>query len=117
MDQLLDTGADAKAVDKRKVSALHYACGQGRLEVLQRLYRRGVELDVEDPGEQWVYALLIVFTSDPGDLVLMAQQPSNRQHKSFVGNCQVHTAHLAYSLYSSLCMHGLARLLVLALSS
>ena len=50
MDHLLDSGADPKAVDKRKVSALQYACAQGRLEVVQRLYRRGVELDAEDPG-------------------------------------------------------------------
>ena len=50
VDQLLETGADPKATDKRKISALHYACAQGRLEVVQRLYRRGVELDVEDTG-------------------------------------------------------------------
>lgn len=43
-------GADATACDKRRVSALHYACGQGRLEVVRFLWSRGVELDAEDPG-------------------------------------------------------------------
>ena len=43
-------GAEATACDKRRVSALHYACGQGRLEVVRFLWSRGVELDAEDPG-------------------------------------------------------------------
>ena len=48
--QLVDLGVDVKAVDKRKVGALHYACGQGRLEVVHFLWSRGLELDAEDPG-------------------------------------------------------------------
>jgi ankyrin repeat protein len=47
---LLERGADPEAVDKKNVSALHFACGQGRLGVVQFLWSRGVELDSEDPG-------------------------------------------------------------------
>ena len=54
MKGLLDQGADLNAVDKQKISALHFACGQGRLEVIQFLWSRGVELDAEDPGMQAV---------------------------------------------------------------
>eukprot|EP00884_Botryococcus_braunii_P012023 jgi/Botrbrau1/20821/Bobra.0156s0048.1 len=48
--ELLDRGADLQATDKRKIGALHYACGQGRLEVVKFLRSKGVELDVEDPS-------------------------------------------------------------------
>ena len=44
-------GANITATDKRKISALHYACGQGRLAVVKFLWSRGTELDYEDPGE------------------------------------------------------------------
>ena len=50
VQQLLEMGADAHAKDKRGISALHYASGQGRLEVLQFLWSRGLELDADDPG-------------------------------------------------------------------
>lgn len=50
VERLIEMGADATACDKRRVSALHYACGQGRLEVVRFLWSRGVELDAEDPG-------------------------------------------------------------------
>lgn len=50
VERLLELGADAGACDKRRVSGLHYACGQGRLEVVRFLWSRGVELDAEDPG-------------------------------------------------------------------
>lgn len=48
--ELLDRGADLNATDKRKIGALHYACGQGRLEVVKFLRSKGVQLDVEDPS-------------------------------------------------------------------
>ena len=48
---LLEQGADPEATDKRKVNALHFACGQGRLEVVSFLWSRGIELDAEDPSE------------------------------------------------------------------
>lgn len=51
MKGLLEQGADPESTDKRKVSALHYACGQGRLEVIKFLWTRGIELDAEDPGD------------------------------------------------------------------
>ncbi len=47
---LLERGADPAAVDKQNVSALHFACGQGRLQVVQYLWSRGVEVDCEDSG-------------------------------------------------------------------
>ena len=50
MERLLELGADANACDKRRVSGLHYACGQGRLEIVRFLWSRGAELDAEDPG-------------------------------------------------------------------
>ena len=50
VQQLLEMGADADAKDKRGISALHYASGQGRLEVLQFLWSRGLDLDADDPG-------------------------------------------------------------------
>lgn len=50
MKGLLERGANPQAVDKQNVSALHFACGQGRLEAVQFLWSRGVELDSEDPG-------------------------------------------------------------------
>jgi hypothetical protein len=50
---LLERGADPKAVDKKNVSALHFACGQGRQGVVQFLWSRGVELDSEDPGHSF----------------------------------------------------------------
>ena len=43
-------GADIGAKDKRGISALHYASGQGRLEVLQFLWSKGLDLDADDPG-------------------------------------------------------------------
>ncbi len=43
-------GADIGAKDKRGISALHYASCQGRLEVLQFLWSKGLELDADDPG-------------------------------------------------------------------
>ena len=43
-------GADIGAKDKRGISALHYASGQGRLEVLHFLWSKGLELDADDPG-------------------------------------------------------------------
>ena len=52
--QLIEKGADPTAVDKRQVSALQYACAQGRLEVVRFLWTKGVELDGEDPGEQLI---------------------------------------------------------------
>ena len=48
---LLEQGADPEATDKQKVNALHFACGQGRLEVVKFLWSRGIELDAEDPSE------------------------------------------------------------------
>ena len=50
VQQLLEMGADIGAKDKRGISALHYASGQGRLEVLQFLWSKGLELDADDPG-------------------------------------------------------------------
>ena len=38
------------AKDKKGISALHYAAGQGRLEVLQYLWSKGLDLDADDPG-------------------------------------------------------------------
>ena len=43
-------GADVTAKDKKGISALHYAAGQGRLEVLQYLWSKGLDLDADDPG-------------------------------------------------------------------
>ena len=43
-------GADVTAKDKKGISALHYASGQGRLEVLQYLWSKGLDLDADDPG-------------------------------------------------------------------
>ena len=51
MRVLLEQGARLKALDKRGVSGLHYACGQGRTEVVPFLWSKGVELDNEDPSE------------------------------------------------------------------
>lgn len=48
--ELVDRGVDLHATDKRKTSALHYACGQGRLEVVKFLFSKGLELDSEDPS-------------------------------------------------------------------
>ena len=75
VDQLLEAGADPKAVDKRKVSALQYACAQGRLEVIQRLYRRGVELDVEDPGKSVANGARLHFHNRSARCVVMAYIP------------------------------------------
>ncbi len=50
VQQLLEMGADVHAKDKSGISALHYASGQGRLEVLQFLWSRGLDLDADDPG-------------------------------------------------------------------
>ena len=50
VQQLLEMGADIGAKDKRGISALHYASGQGRLEVLQFLWSKGLDLDADDPG-------------------------------------------------------------------
>lgn len=50
VQQLVEMGADAGARDKRGVGALHYACGQGRLEVVKFLWSKGLDLDAEDPG-------------------------------------------------------------------
>lgn len=50
VQQLLEMGADVTAKDKRGISALHYASGQGRLEVLQYLWSKGLDLDADDPG-------------------------------------------------------------------
>ena len=50
VQQLLEMGADIGAKDKRGISALHYASGQGRLEVLQYLWSKGLDLDADDPG-------------------------------------------------------------------
>ena len=57
VQQLLEMGADADAKDKRGISALHYASGQGRLEVLQFLWSRGLDLDADDPGIALLQAL------------------------------------------------------------
>ena len=46
--ELVKREADVKAKDKKKVSALHYACGRGRLEVVKYFQTKGVDLDVED---------------------------------------------------------------------
>ena len=40
--------ADITAVDKRKVGALHYACGRGRLELVKFFHTKGIDLDTED---------------------------------------------------------------------
>ncbi len=50
VQQLLEMGADVTAKDKKGISALHYASGQGRLEVLQFLWSKGLDLDADDPG-------------------------------------------------------------------
>jgi len=50
VEKLVEMGADAAARDKRGVSALHYACGQGQAEVVRFLWSRGTDLDAEDPG-------------------------------------------------------------------
>jgi ankyrin repeat protein len=50
VQELLDRGADVEAQDKKKISALHFASGHGRLEVVRFLRSRGAELDVEDSG-------------------------------------------------------------------
>ena len=47
---LLDKGANITATDKQGISALHFACGQGRVETVKFLWSRGAELDAEDPG-------------------------------------------------------------------
>ena len=52
VQQLLETGADVAARDKRGVGALHYAAGQGRLEVVKYLWSKGLDIDAEDPGVQ-----------------------------------------------------------------
>ncbi len=46
----MDMGADLTAKDKKGISALHYACGQGRLEVVKFLWSKGLDLDPDDPG-------------------------------------------------------------------
>lgn len=51
VQQLLEMGADVGAKDKKGISALHYASGQGRLEVLQFLWSKGLDLDADDPGK------------------------------------------------------------------
>ncbi len=56
VQQLVEMGADAGARDKRGVGALHYACGQGRLEVVKFLWSKGLDLDAEDPGAHPVVA-------------------------------------------------------------
>ncbi len=43
-------GAELTAKDKKGISALHYACGQGRLDVVKFLWSKGVDLDSDDPG-------------------------------------------------------------------
>ena len=50
VQQLLEMGADICAKDRRGISALHYASGQGRLEVVQFLWSKGLDLDADDPG-------------------------------------------------------------------
>lgn len=61
---LLDKGANSGAIDKKGISALHFACGQGRLEVVKFLWSRGVELDCEDPGK----AVCFMFVCSSGAL-------------------------------------------------
>jgi ankyrin repeat protein len=51
VEQLMERGADVTAKDKRGISALHYAAGQGRLEIIKLLWSKGVDLDSDDPGE------------------------------------------------------------------
>lgn len=50
VEELMDMGAELTAKDKRGISALHYACGQGRLEIVKYLWSKGVDLDSDDPG-------------------------------------------------------------------
>ena len=60
VQQLLEMGADVTAKDKKGISALHYASGQGRLEVLQYLWSKGLDLDADDPGR---YTLLLAYAT------------------------------------------------------
>lgn len=52
VQHLIEMGADVGAKDKKGISALHYASGQGRLEVLQLLWSKGLDLDADDPGRK-----------------------------------------------------------------
>ena len=46
--ELANRDADLEARDKKRTSALHFACGRGRLELVQYFQSKGVDLDVED---------------------------------------------------------------------
>ena len=48
--ELASRDADLRAKDKTKTSALHFACGRGRLELVQYFASKGLDLDVEDAG-------------------------------------------------------------------
>jgi len=49
---LLEKGADPKVKDKKGSTTLHYAAGSGNVDMVNELAARGVEVTLNDSGEQ-----------------------------------------------------------------
>ena len=43
-------GADISARDKKGSTPLHFAAGQGRLDIVKYLWSKAAEMEAEDPG-------------------------------------------------------------------
>lgn len=74
----MELGAALDHKDKKGLTALHYAAGSGRLEVVRYLWTKGAEVDAESPGG-WrpllacVMARLLVCLLAPARCVLAAE--------------------------------------------
>ena len=84
--ELVNREADIKAVDKRKVGALHYACGRGRLELVKFFHTKGIDLDTEDAR---ACAPARVSSSEPP--AAPAPQPASAIRPHFDSQLQPHT--------------------------
>ena len=50
--KLLEMGAEVTARDKKGYTPLHFAAGQGRLDIVKFLWSKAAETEAEDPGMQ-----------------------------------------------------------------
>lgn len=50
--KLLEMGAEVTARDKKGYTPLHFAAGQGRLDIVNFLWSKAAETEAEDPGMQ-----------------------------------------------------------------